>query len=1137
MGNWSHAKRLARKLRAEVDTLEGCCLSGEQLVEATARMSQLTLVPLPPDDPLLRGARSLLDETAAVIAVNDDLPKEAKAFSIAHEIGHLSLHGGACLCSAADVDEAPTTTSLPYAEGYIESYNPRQRRETEANMFAAEFLMPSNETRRLFVDDEMSCSRIAAHFGVSETAMLNQMATVLLNPGAASELDTATDEQLLPLPDDTQARASKVPHGPALIDAGPGTGKTLTLVHRVLHLLQDRKATPESILALTFSNRAASEMHIRLAGVAPEQVQAVTICTFHAFCLDILRRYAPQAGLPTDLRVLDPVDAAMLLERNLEDLDLVEYLNLAAPNLYLGAILRAISRAKDELVGPDEYARLGEKMLKEASEDEARMKTALRVSEVAHAYRHYQNLLTAEGLVDFGDLVALAVSLLQGNPNILDELRRQYHHVLVDEYQDVNRASAILLKLLVRDGRGLWAVGDLRQAIYRFRGASPVNIGAFEEDYPGGTRLSLDVNYRSSPRLVDLYNHVARQMPLDDLPIPNWQSSRESENIVPVTLTTATDSQAEVSGIAEAIEARKSEGWCYNQQAVLCRTNAQAAAIAAGLGERGTPVCYLGNLFERPEIKDMLALLSLACEGDGTALVRVAQIADHSIASQDVQSILGHARATGRKFPDVLENASEVDGVSSEGVRVASSLAELLMPQMYKSDAWGFFAHYLFESSSYARSLLRSTTVASQQSLLALSQLLALARGFGSLPLADSGGHGKRAFLDYVRRLVTSQDSRIYQPLSAECLDAVRILTIHASKGLEFPIVYLTNLAQRRFPPQKPWDPAPPPPGLTQDIHDDESVEEACLFFVAISRARDALVLSRSERYGKRDYGPSSLLDMVQGFSAPVPVEVQWESEEDSEVPTTSPPKDPDGVIKLDIVDIEQYWRCPRQYYYARVLGLREAEQRLGYKRFHDCVYRIAEWMRDLHLQSALPQQWMEIEGQLEQEWARDGPVDHVHEKTYLEAAHQMLRQLWQSLRRADPVGEPWARESVVELDRCQIRVRIDHAEAMRDGSLYMVRYRTGKERRKDRSQPRLALYREAARQSNPGLDCRIELQYLSSGTVVEVSDQGSQEKKHLEEVALAARCIAAGDFPPRPDNRSHCARCTFFIICPGPAH
>jgi superfamily I DNA/RNA helicase len=340
----------------------------------------------------------------------------------------------------------------------------------------------------------------------------------------------------------------------------------------------------------------------------------------------------------------------------------------------------------------------------------------------------------------------------------------------------------------------------------------------------------------------------------------------------------AGDEQAEISGLAETIKVKRSEGWSYYEQALLCRTNAQAAAIARGLEDRGIPVYYLGNLFEREEVQDMLALLSLAGEGDGPALVRVARIPEHAMDPQAVQLILDHAQMTGQPLAGVLANAADIDGLSPGGVQAALGLARVLIPMVSTTDAWDFLARYLFEHGSYARELLYPSTVTRHQRLLALGQLLALAHGFRERPLFGSDEDGKRAFLGYVRQLVASRDPRIYQPLASEHVDAVRILTIHASKGLEFPVVYIPNLAEGRFPTHKRRQLAPTPPGLAGMTDEDELAEEACLFFVGLSRARDELVLSRSERYGEQSYEPSSLLDMAQGFfSTSPPIEVRWE--------------------------------------------------------------------------------------------------------------------------------------------------------------------------------------------------------------------------------------------------------------------
>ncbi len=1132
--NWISIRSRARAVRSALKRDGATPTSVEALQAAVAEVG-LSIVPVVSGDPLLGGARSALDLRAGIIAVDESLPEETKQFAIAHEVGHRHLHVGSFRCEASDVDEAPLTERLPFGEGKVETYNPRQRREVEASVFAAEFLMPGPLLRERLLAGERLAS-LAASLGVSETALLNQLAATLL---AAPEPPVSSESSASPSPrlDPTQLAAAEAPTGPLLVDAGPGTGKTRTLTGRVRFLVEKgisgKPVAPEAILVLTFSNRATQELRERLEAALPRQAHAITIGTFHGFCLELLRRYAPESGLPADMRIVDPVDAEMMLERQLGDLKLVEYADLHTPGRYIKPILRAISRAKDELAGPDRYLELAEAMVRDAQTDDQR-EAAAKAVEVARVYRYYEEMLARQGLVDFGDLIGKAVRLLEEHEDVRRDLQIRYRHILVDEYQDVNRASAVLLLLLAGDGRGLWAVGDLRQSIYRFRGASPANIGRFEEDFPGGQRKGLELNYRSVQPLVELFEAAATLVAVGGKP-PRWQASRGegSGRVSAIRWAEAPDDQAEVEGIAAAIKAHRAAKIGYAQQAVLCRTNGQAAALAAALEDQEIPVAYFGDLFKRAEIRDLLMVLSLAAEADGNGLVRAATIPDHLIAPDDVAAILGGARAAGYPFPKALIHADEYAGVSPAGVVTAKALGRRLSAISYGRDAWQFLALYLFAEGNYVARLLADGKVKSQQALLALGQLLLLARTFATRPLADAGEEVKRAFLGYVRHLIATDDDRVQAPASLDSLEAVRILTAHTSKGLEFPAVFVPNLAQQRFPPQKSWDPAPPPPGLLPpETVDSEMVEEQCLLFVAMSRARDALVLSRAERYGKMSRKPSPLWGLVEGhLKANGIVPEKWGATVSGKSAAT-PPKPPasDGRIELSISAVETYVNCPREYYYRRVLSLPERGEELGYKRFHDCVRESGAWLRDRVAQDGVVPGWDEVLASLDATWALRGPVDHLHEAAYRVTANEMLQRLRQELA-AGPVAVAWRREVVVEMPHCRLRVGFDHSEVS-NGEVRLVRYRTGRPRDKHRSEPRLALYREAGRQHAGGLPVVVELRYLSDGSRVVVPPQPRYEPDRLAKLDAAAIGIVGGEFPSKPSEADHCARCPYILLC-----
>ena len=411
----------------------------------------------------------------------------------------------------------------------------------------------------------------------------------------------------------------------------------------------------------------------------------------------------------------------------LSELNLNHYRNLYDPTIHLRDIMAAISRAKDELVGPEEYAALAESMLDLATTPDE-VETAEKAAEVARVYKAYQDALDREHLLDFGDLIFKAVSLLRTHTDVRDTLRGAYHHILVDEYQDVNRASGLFLKELAGAGAGLWVVGDMRQAIYRFRGAAPTNMRRFEDDFPGARVKSLRYNYRSRPAIVDVFAGLAPDMRASQGG-PNfvrWEPKR-SDSGGQVLMEVADDLTAEAAGMAKEIERQRASGIPYSEQAILCRSHTNLGRVGAELEDLGVPVLYLGNLFERPEVRDMLSLLSLTCEPDGRGLVRVARFREYEVPLKDVLALLELARDRSVPFPDALNLAATATTVSTKG-KEGLALLERHLDGMRHVRPWTLLAYYLFERSRYLDTLLYDQSIVGQQRLLALYQFLQFAR-------------------------------------------------------------------------------------------------------------------------------------------------------------------------------------------------------------------------------------------------------------------------------------------------------------------------------------------------------------------------------------------------------------------------
>ncbi|MGH2479402.1 MAG: UvrD-helicase domain-containing protein, partial [Ktedonobacteraceae bacterium] len=481
-------------------------------------------------------------------------------------------------------------------------YDPRSQRELAANLFAAELLMPLARVEELYVTQQIAPDTLAAHFNVSQAALLNRLAGLLsasssVSPPVESSTSEATAQNALLAAthaapkksyDEFQQRAIET-STPALIVAGPGSGKTSTLIGRAEYLLQQQGVHPEQILALTFSRKAAQEMQERLQLILPPGLPSPTISTFHSFCAELLRTHGQCVGLRPAFELIDDAEGYFLLQSLAETLPLKHYQNLHNPAEPFQHFLKAISRAKDELITPTRYRELAVEMRIQAKAEDT-LQAAERALEVASVYELYQSGLEQRGDSDFGGLIMLAVQLLTEHTYIQAEIEQRYRHILVDEFQDINRASGVLLRLLAGEQQRVWVVGDLNQAIYGFRGASPANITNFHQDYPSAAVLPLSRNYRSRPDIVSLADTFRSALLEQDERVGAVQTVRATHSEPYITLAIAPDEAHELRGLVRDIQRKLEDGYSCRDIVVLCRTRDRARRVTRALAQAGLPV-------------------------------------------------------------------------------------------------------------------------------------------------------------------------------------------------------------------------------------------------------------------------------------------------------------------------------------------------------------------------------------------------------------------------------------------------------------------------------------------------------------------------------------------------------------------
>ena len=584
----------------------------------------------------------------------------------------------------------------------------------------------------------------------------------------------------------------------------------------------------------------------------------------------------------------------------------------------------------------------------------------------------------------------------------------------------------------------------------------------------------------------------------------------------------ATDLDAEAAGLADEIRRQCLEGIAYRDQAVLCRSHTYLARIALRLEALGIPVLYLGDLFERPEIRDLLALISFTCEPERGGLLRLAVFPEYGIPLQDVRAVLGFAAAQDIYPVEAIARIDDIGGVTEAGSQGLALLRSHLGFVQPGTPAAALLSEYLFTRSRYLDTVLADDTVSGACKRVAIFQLLQFAIEYQP----TAAGNPRQQILQWIRRLETFGDERQLRqmPSSASGIDAIRLLTVHASKGLEFGAVYLPALGTSIFPASRKYRPCPPPDGmLSENLEDSHIDEEECLFFVAMSRARDVLCLSRAERYSVGRKASSFLLSLAAHLPSAPDDPPRWSdawSVEQEEGALLHLAADHE-IHKAE--DLDQYIRCPRTYLYQRILDLSGARDDSAYVQFHRAVYSVLRWMGE---ESATTTVSLEAAAaRLAAAWEKIGPVDHPYAAVYWDAADDIVRRA--VARRAGGV-EILDADWLIQRPAGQIRLRPDHVERGVDG-LVVRRLRTGRPPKKIEDDI-YALYLCAAKQELA--EAKVEALFLTTDEAVPVLMTDKKIDNRLAKYDAAISGIHKGLFPAKPDDWT-CSRCPQYFICP----
>ncbi len=951
--------------------------------------------------------------------------------------------------------------------------------------------------------------------------------------------------------------------GPLLIVAGAGTGKTTVITKKIAYLINEGLASPEEILAVTFTDKAANEMEERVDSLLPIGYLDLWISTFHSFCERILRERGLDIGLSTDFKLIDTAGSWRLIRQNLDKFPLNYYKPLANPTKFINALISHFSRCKDQGILPEDYLKYSEKFktnLTDLPEDEEKE----RIKEVAEAYHIYQRLLLENNFLDFGDLIIYTLRLFQKRKNILEEYRKKFKYILVDEFQDTNWAQYELVKMLAAPQNNLTVTADDDQAIYRFRGASYNNIIQFRKDFPNLKEIALIKNYRSTQNILNLsYKFIQANNP-DRLEYVSGlnkklEAVKEEKGIIEYLFFRSLDEEAQ--GVANKIIEilKKDKEASLNDFVILVRANDSALPFLRALERAGIPYQFLASrgLYSKPIILDVISYLRVLNNSyEDAALFRILNSPVLDFPLEDINKITYYAKARTKSIYESLKDISLIPDISQKAVEKASFLLSLLNRHNLlarERSVSEVFINFLADFG-YLKYL---TDKEKEKDFDYLNQFYKKIKEFESSALDPS----LKNFLDEITMEIESGEQGRLNFDPDKGPEVVKIMTIHGAKGLEFKYVFLVSMVDKRFPAINRREPIEMPQELMKDIIPEGNVhlqEERRLCYVAMTRAKKGLFFTSAEDYGgERKKKPSRFL-VEMGFSkennfSQLEGELKIKKEEDiflkrQKEKNILPPH-------FSFSQITAYENCPLQYKFAHILRVPvrgKGTFSFG-KTIHNTLYNFLKLFLEKKKTNQKNLFSKEINNQVEvkdivkleelikiyeENWIDEWYEDKIQKEKYYKKGKEILKNFYQEFLKNPPEIARIKGRIALEIP-FKLKIgkeiffgvidRIDKEE----GKIKIIDYKTGdlKEKFSFDDKKQLLIYQIAAEQVFNLQNIELAYYYLEEGKMI--SFQGTEEEKNkaLEKIKEIIEKIKEGDFEPTPGWQ--CKSCNFKDICP----
>lgn len=938
--------------------------------------------------------------------------------------------------------------------------------------------------------------------------------------------------------------------GPLLIIAGAGTGKTKVITTKIAYLISEKLAKPDEILALTFTEKAAQEMEERVDILVPYGYTNVSISTFHSFGDRILRENSLDASLSSDFKVLDESSQAIFLRDHLFEFDLDFYRPLGNPTKYIKALISFFSRLKDETIFSEDLLKYAKSKIDKNDLDEENKK----IFELAKAYDMYETLMRESGNIDYGDQILRCIEIFKKNRSVLSSYQKKFKYILVDEYQDTNYAQNEFLKMLAKKSN-ITVVGDDDQSIFRFRGAAVSNILDFKKTYPKAKEIVLMHNYRSTQKILDsAYNLIQHNNP-DRLEVKykinkKLKGLSEGENIKHIHCG---NYLAEADHVVQIIKDNvNTKKYSYKDFAILFRANNHSESFIQALNATGIPYKFSGGsgLYQRPEIRNIISFIKALVDfNDNLSFYHLASSEIYGINPSNLLAFNAIIKRTNKPFRIILQDKSLYDELKIDD-KTKDKLENILLDlekisKSITNHTAGELIYKFIKDTGYLSKLLKESTVSNELKVQNIARFFDKINSFEQISFDKS----IVKFKEYQDMLLEVGENPELADLDPD-IDAVSLLTLHKSKGLEFNTVFMVNLIDGRFPQRGRSETITIPEEIIKEnipSNNHQLQEERRLFYVGITRAKKELYFTNSDNYGgKRNskisqfvlesldkpYLPKNILktspeNFIKRFKKSNPVEI----------PASFFTKD--NRLNLSPHQIDDYLSCPLKFKYIHILKVPILKNHAVH--YGSAVHSAVEKYFTYKLNKkdiALEELW----GFFERAWVSEGFITREHEEERLRIGRETLKNFYENQKIENKI--PSKIEEKFDFD-----ILFDNGNKVRVNGRFDVifennnfievsDFKTSLVKEKEKADIRakqsmqLAIYALACKEIYGKLPDLVSLYFIEGGVKGETIKTEKDMDKLKQQIFEVSENIRKKQFDPAPSFKQ-CDFCAYKDICP----